>query len=216
MSLHDVAYQREPQSAALGVMHQRIADPVELLENFELLFERNADSVIDDLEVDATVAAVQMDAEIFLCGRVLHGIVYKIQQRTSNRLTIHPQWRKIVVDLLLEVEAVLLNFKTIGVERAPHQIGHVGFAEAVLFLARLDAGEVKNIVDQRSQPLALFANDLVVFLMFARGGDASQLQSFCIKADERKGCSELVRDIGNEIRFQFRQCKFAGEASISE
>ncbi len=40
MSLHDVAHQGEPQSAALGVMHQRIADAIELLKDFGLLLCR--------------------------------------------------------------------------------------------------------------------------------------------------------------------------------
>ena len=52
--------------------------------------------------------------------------------------------------------------------------------------------------------------------MFARAGEASQLQSLCIKADERQGCSQFVRDIGNKIRFQSRQCQFARHVSISE
>src|SRR5215469_17906709 len=37
MRLRDVPYQRQPQPASLGVMHQRIAHPVELLENLFLL-----------------------------------------------------------------------------------------------------------------------------------------------------------------------------------
>jgi hypothetical protein len=46
-----------------------------------------------------------------------------------------------VVDFLFELKSVLLYLKTVRFERISHQVGHVGFAEAVLFLARLDARE---------------------------------------------------------------------------
>ena len=48
-------------------MHKGITDAIELFEDFELFFCGNADSVIDHLEVDAAVAVVKMDAEVFLC-----------------------------------------------------------------------------------------------------------------------------------------------------
>ncbi len=123
---------------------------------------------------------------------------------------------QIVVYLLFELESVLLDFKTIRVERAPHQIGHIGFSEAVFFLARLDTREVQDIVDQRSQPLTLFANDLVIFLTFSWVGDASQFERLCVKADERQRRSQLVRDVRDKIGFQFRQRKFARDVSIGE
>src|ERR1700752_672109 len=60
MRLHDVAHQGQPQSASLGVMHQWIAYSIELVEDFGLLLRWNADSVIDDLEVDATIVPVEV------------------------------------------------------------------------------------------------------------------------------------------------------------
>src|SRR5215472_11416087 len=136
-------------------MNQWIAYSIELLKDFGLLICGNTDSVIDDLKVDAAIVPVEAYPKVFLRRRVLHSVVHQIQQRTCNRFAVHPHWGKIAVDLLLELESVLLNFKTIRLEGAPHQIGHIGFAEAVFFLARLDAREVQNIVDQRSQPLTL-------------------------------------------------------------
>jgi hypothetical protein len=93
---------------------------------------------------------VKIDSEVFFCRRVLHRIVHQVQQRARNRLAIDLQLGQIVVDLLLELETTLLDFVAIRFERATHQVGYIGFAEAVLSLAGLDTGEVENIVDEGS------------------------------------------------------------------
>jgi hypothetical protein len=68
MSVHDVAHEGEAQSASLGVMHQRVAHSIELLEDLRMLLGGNSDSVIDDLKADATVLTVDMYREVFLCS----------------------------------------------------------------------------------------------------------------------------------------------------
>ena len=55
-----MAHQGEPQPAPLAVMHQWIAYSIELVEDFGLLLRGNADSVIDDLKVDATIVPVEV------------------------------------------------------------------------------------------------------------------------------------------------------------
>src|SRR5246127_4305136 len=190
-------------------MHQRIANAIELFKDPGLLLRGDADSVGDNLEVDAAVLSVEIYAQILLSGRVLECVVHQIEQRTSDGFAIHLQRWQIAVDLLLEVEAVVLDFKAIGIERAAYQIANVGLAKAVLLLARLDAGEVEDIVDQRGKTLAFLANDLVVLLVLGGIGDASQLQSLSVETNERERCSQLVRDVGDEIGFQLRQCKLA-------
>src|SRR5271166_2339172 len=76
MSLHDVADQRQAQSASLGVMHQRIAHSIKLLENFHMLLLGNSDPAIDHLKVDGTPMTVQTYPEVFVVRGVLHRIVH--------------------------------------------------------------------------------------------------------------------------------------------
>src|ERR1700758_3314358 len=197
-------------------MHQRIADAIELFKDPGLLLRGDADSVVDNLEVDAAVLSVEIYAQILLSRRVLEGVVHQIEQRTSDGFAIHLQRWQIVVDLLLEVEAVVLDFKAIRIERAAYQIANVGLAKAVLLLARLDAGEVEDIVDQRGKTLAFLANDLVVLLVLGGIGDASQLQSLSVETNERERCSQLVRDVGDEIGLQFGQREFAGDVAVGQ
>src|SRR5208282_5582902 len=80
MSLHDVLYQRQSQSASLGVMYQGITHPIELLKNLELFLRGNSDSAIDDLKVDAASVTVKTNTKVFLVRRVLHRIVHQIQE----------------------------------------------------------------------------------------------------------------------------------------
>src|ERR1700740_3725026 len=115
-------------------MHQGIADAVELFKDPGLLLRGDANSVVDNLEVDATVLTVEIYAQTLLSGRVLERVVHQIEQRTSDGFAIHLQWWQIAVDLLLEVEAVVLDFKAIGIERAAYQISHVSLAKAVFLL----------------------------------------------------------------------------------
>src|SRR5207302_1189160 len=97
---------------------------------------------------------VEVYPEVFLCRRVLHRVVNQIQQRTRNRFAIHTHLWQVAVDLLFELKPVLLDFKTIRFERAPHQIGHIGFAEAIFFFARLDTRIRKAV---RKKWLLMFA-----------------------------------------------------------
>ena len=115
-----------------------------------------------------------------------------------------------------KLESILLDFESIGLQRAPHQVGHVGFAEVVFLLAGLDPREIEDIVDQRGQSLAFLANDLVVLVLFRRSGKPSQLQGLGIKADQRQRRPQFVRDVGHEVRFQLRQREFPGHVAIGE
>src|SRR5271154_7586422 len=100
-----------------------------------MLFGGDSNSVIDDLKVNSGSVPVKANPKVFLVRGVLHGIVHQVQERAGDCLAIHPKWWDVVVDLLLKLEAVLLDFEAIRLERAADQIGNVGFAEAVLFLA---------------------------------------------------------------------------------
>src|SRR5947208_175847 len=173
-------------------MDQRIADAIELLEDFLLLARWNADAVIDHFKLDRAVIAVQLHAHILFIGRILERVVHQVQQRARNRLAVNPDPGKIVGDLLLEGEAVLFDLVSIGLERVVRQLANIGFTKIVLFLARLDAGKVKNVVDKSGQPFALFADDGVVFLVFLAAAQAAHLQGFGVKPDQRQRSSQFV------------------------
>ncbi len=66
MRLCDVADKRQPQPGALGVVHQRVATTVELLENLLLFGGRDSDPAILDLQLDAAVRAIEADADVLL------------------------------------------------------------------------------------------------------------------------------------------------------
>src|SRR6516225_1044825 len=117
MSMNDMAYQGKPQSAPLRVVNQRVAHAIELLENLKLLARRNAHPVVDHFQFDRAVVSVELHAQILLNLRVLQRVVYKVQERTGNRLAIQAQGRKVVGDVFLEGEAVLFDLVSVGIER---------------------------------------------------------------------------------------------------
>ncbi len=55
MRLHNVAHQGQPQSAALGVVNQRVPNPIEFFENLVLLLCGNADAVVHNFQLHRTV-----------------------------------------------------------------------------------------------------------------------------------------------------------------
>src|SRR6516162_10199442 len=60
---YHMANQGKSKAATLGVVHQRVADPVELLEDLALLVLRYADSVVHDFELHRTVVAKHIHAD---------------------------------------------------------------------------------------------------------------------------------------------------------
>ena len=97
-----------------------------------------------------------------------------------------------------------------------HQFAHVGLAEVVFLASGLDTGEVENVVDERGQPFALFADDAVVLLIFFRAGEPPHLQRLGVEADQRKRRAQLVRNVGNEIGLQPGQRHFLGDVAIGQ
>src|SRR6185312_11041004 len=80
----------------------------------------------------------------------------------------------------------------------------------------LDAGEVEDVVDERSQALALFTNNAVVLLMFFWTGKASHFESLGVKPDEGKRCPQFVGNVGDEIGLQPRQRHLLGDVAIGQ
>ena len=185
MRLRDVAHQREPQSASFGVVYQRIAHTIKLLENLGLFVRRNADSVIDNLKIHAAIFSIKADAQVLVCVRIFHRVIHQVQERTRNGLAVHLQRRQVVLDLFFKMKSVLLDLKAVGFQRASHQVCYVGFAEGIFLLPCLDTREIENIVDQPGQPFALFADDLVVLMLLGWASNPPQLERLSVEANER-------------------------------
>src|SRR5580704_2982830 len=166
MRLHNVAHQGKSQSAAFGVVDQRVSHSIKFLKYLVLLFRWDADAVVHDFQLHRTVVTEKIYADELLVLRILEGVVDQVQQGPRHGLAIHPQRRHIFSDLLLEGEPVLLDLEAIGIQRVVHQFPHVSLAEVVFFASCLDPREVQDVVDQRRQAFALFANDAVILLIF--------------------------------------------------
>src|SRR5437667_1048018 len=211
-----VAHQGKAQAAPLRVVNQRVADAIELVEYLLLLAGWNADAVIDHFKLDRAVVAVQLHAQILLILRILERVVHQVYERTRNRLAVNPDTGQVAGDIFLKGEAVLLDLVSVGLERVVRQLANIGFAKVVLFPARLDAGKVKNVVDEGGQALALLADNAVVFLVFLPAAQAAHLQGFRVKPDQRQRSSQFVRNVGHEIGFQPGQRHLLHHVAIGE
>src|SRR6516162_6099212 len=89
MGFYNVTHQREPKSTSFRVMHQWIARPIKLLKDLGLFVRRNANSVINNLEIDTTVASIETHSQIFVGDRILHSVIHEIQKRSRNGLAVH-------------------------------------------------------------------------------------------------------------------------------
>jgi hypothetical protein len=76
--LDDVTHQGEPQSTALGVVNQRIANAIELLEYLVLLVRWNADTVVNHFQLDRAVIAVELHAQELFNLRILQRVVHQV------------------------------------------------------------------------------------------------------------------------------------------
>ena len=164
-------HQGQAQPAAFRVVNQRITYAIKLLENLVLLVGRYTNAVVDHFKFHGSIFAIQVDADVLAVLRILQGVIYEVDEGACHRLAIHPQrWN--IADFLLESESVLLNLITVGLQRIAHQLGQIGLAEVIFFAASLDAGEIKDVIDQRSETLTLFTDDAVILLVLVRAGEA--------------------------------------------
>src|SRR5882762_5603664 len=99
-------------------------------------------------------------------------------------------------NILLKREAVLLDLKTIGIKGGSKQFRQVRLFERVFLAASFDAGEIKDIVDESGEALALFANNAKVFLVLFLRGKTAEFQGLRVKPNERKRSAQLVGNVG--------------------
>src|SRR5215471_9577553 len=214
MGLRDVAHQREPKPGAFGVVHQRVAAAVELLEDLVLLGGSDSNAVIGYFQFYASVRAIEAYADVFLVLRIFQRVVHQIEQRTRNRFAVHVHGRAIRGDLFLKGKTVLLDLEAVSLERGSHQLAQVGFLELVFLAAGFDARKIQNIVDESAETFAFFANDAEVFLVFFLGGEAAEFESFGVEADQRQRGAKFMRNVGDEVRLEARQVHFAGHVAV--
>src|SRR5690349_11722497 len=157
-----VAHERQPEAAALRVMHKRIARSIKLLKDPRLLVPLDADTTIAHFEFEHTLLTIKPDAQKFFVVGIFECIVNEIDKRACDRFAIDFHRRNAWIDMLLERESLLLDLVTIRIQSVAHELRDVRLSEVVLLRARLDAREVENVIDQRTEPFTLFANDAVV------------------------------------------------------
>src|SRR5215216_4042154 len=143
----DVTHKRQPQTASLRVMDQRIAGAIKLLENSRLFVPLDTDTTIAHFQFEQTLIAIKPDAQKFFAVGIFQCIVDQIDKRARNGFAIDSYRRDAWINLLLESKPLLLNLKTIRVERVAHELGDIGFSEVILLTARFDAREIENVID---------------------------------------------------------------------
>src|ERR1041385_3679228 len=193
MRMCNMPHQRQPQATAFRVMDQRIARAIKLLEDPRLFIPLDPNPAIAHFELEQRVVAIQPDPQKLLAVGILQRIVNEVHERARNRFAIDLHLRNARIDLLFERESLLLDLKTIGVERVAHELGDVRLAEVVLFAARFDAREVENVIDQCGEPFTLFTNDAVVLVLLLFFRDASELECLCVESNQRERRAQLVR-----------------------
>src|SRR5712692_2499103 len=80
MGLDHVLHQRQPQAAALGVVHQGIAGAVKLLKNLLMVFAVDADAAVLHLKAGGAVFALQAHGHAPGVAGILDGVVQQVQQ----------------------------------------------------------------------------------------------------------------------------------------
>jgi hypothetical protein len=75
VGLDDMPHERETETAPLGVVHQAVLGPVELLEDLLLLRLGDADAAVPDLEADPLSLAAQGDRDALLVATVVFQLI---------------------------------------------------------------------------------------------------------------------------------------------
>src|ERR1051326_3885706 len=94
MRLHNLFGEREPEAAALGIVHQAAAHAIELFKNTFVLGLRDADALI--LHGNLELIAVFRDAyaQFLPVGRILDGIVDQITQCLGDGFRVDSRARE--------------------------------------------------------------------------------------------------------------------------
>ncbi len=126
-----------PETASLGVVYERIAGAIKLLEDSRLLVTLDADAAIANLQFEHTLLAIKPHAQKFFVVGIFQCIVDQIDKRPRDGFAIDAHCGNAGIDLLFERESLLLDLVTIGVERVAHEFGDISLAKVVFFARRL-------------------------------------------------------------------------------
>ena len=86
----------------------------------------------------------------------------------------------------------------------------VPFFEEKRELPALDLRKIKDVLDQRAEPLALAEDHLQVLAPLGLGGDAAGDQIVCKHADQREGRLQLMAHVRDEFALHRRHAPLAG------
>src|SRR5215470_18594809 len=108
MCLSDVRYQgeSEPRSRDFAILRNRRT--IELLEDAGLLFFRNADAVVGNLNPGVAVFGKQPETDFTLFAGILHRISQQVENGLLQRVTIDGCRRNSLAHLQIERESLLV------------------------------------------------------------------------------------------------------------
>ena len=204
MGLGDVPDQCQPHSAAPAPLRVAPAHAIELLEDLRVLRLRNSEAAVGHGQGQASADGPRVDGEHALRPRVLDRVVDEVRQRLTDRPGVQREFPQVRRDGHVDLEPLLREGVRERVERVADQRLDRGRRHLVRATTTLDPREVEHVVDQPREPLALARDHAVVLAALPLVGHAPHLERLPEHPDHGERSLQIVRDVGDEVRFEPR------------
>jgi hypothetical protein len=162
--LDDLPADVQPKSAAVGLVGQRVADLMELVEDLVVVLRADAAAVITDVDLQATALLDERDFDLAVRGVAeLRRIREEVQHHLNHAVEIGSHGRNLLGQARRHLDVLLLEQLA---HRAQRIGDHAKLSTAVRSFgpARLDLGEVEDLIDEARQTLGLLCDDAEEFL----------------------------------------------------
>ena len=173
-------------------MHQARADAMKALEDFFLIFFRDAYALIADGYRHPLVTLIDAQGDVARRAGILHRIVEQVHQRLGHGVGIHRDARQVGRRFKVDRELILLQAHLEDFQRVGDQFANVRRIKMITLLPRFDARKIEDVIDQLRQPPAFGFDVFAVLAHLRRVFDAAQFQELAEDANRSQRRAQLV------------------------
>src|SRR6202022_4654274 len=197
--LYQPARDRETQAGPLILPADAALALLKALEDSLGIFRRDADTSIPDTDHQLRSLALGRDAHATgLCE--FDGVAQQVQQDLLELWSVGKDASDLGRDVGGQLELLVLGQRAHALDALRNQRLDLDLAAVELRFARLELGDVQQVVDQDQEMLSILGNDVDVLALVARQDTAVAFEQQLREAEDRvQRRSQLVAHVGEEL-----------------
>src|SRR4030042_2246705 len=202
VGIHDVLDDLQAEPDSLRVDPDRLGGPIEFIKDSVRMPGSDADSPVIHLDLDFARSGRDLDLDLLVLRRILHGVVDEVDQGLLDGVPVDGQEYCVLGERQFQPETGLLNPGAQNIDRLFDQRPEFGPLKVIRFGLPLDFPIIQDVVDQPGNSAALRGQESEEFLPLGPDLDPSPLQELGQPFDGAQGGPQLMGYRRDEFRLE--------------